>query len=125
MPFPGFAMDGKIALVTGAGRGLGLEIAKGLASAGAHVLINGRNREHLERAVSMIHSAGGSAESLPFDVADEAAVDSTFQKICGRHGRLDILVNNVGIRDRRGLFIPKQALLNSYHIIFFCCVCDE
>ena len=104
MPFPGFAMDGKIALVTGAGRGLGLEIAKGLASAGAHVLINGRNREQLERAVSMIHSARGSAESLPFDVADEAAVDGAFQKIRSRHGRLDILVNNVGIRDRRGLF---------------------
>lgn len=104
MPFAGFALDGKIALVTGAGRGLGLEIAKGLAAAGAHVLVNGRNREHLENALSIIRSAGGSADPLPFDVADEALADGVFQEIRARHGRLDILVNNVGIRDRRGLF---------------------
>jgi len=104
MPYPGFALDGKIALVTGAGQGLGLEIAKGLAAANAFVLVNGRSRGHVERAAEMIRSADGSAEPFPFDIADEAAVENAFQDIRDRYGRLDILVNNVGIRDRRRLF---------------------
>jgi gluconate 5-dehydrogenase len=104
MSFSGFALDGKIALVTGSGRGLGLEIAKGLSAAGAHVLVNGRNLESLENAVSVVHSSGGSAEGCVFDVADNAAADQAIQEIQETHGRLDILVNNVGIRDRRGLF---------------------
>ena len=104
MAFPGFKMDGKIALVTGSGRGLGLEIAKGLSSAGAHVLVNGRTPEMLENAVSVIRASGGSAEACAFDVADESMVEQVFQNIQETHGRLDILVNNVGIRDRRKLF---------------------
>jgi gluconate 5-dehydrogenase len=102
--FSGFSLDNKIALVTGAGRGLGLEIAKALAGAGAHVLVNGRGKEGLEQAVSDITSAGGSASSLLFDIADELAVSEVFQEIEVRYSQLDILVNNVGIRDRRSLF---------------------
>jgi gluconate 5-dehydrogenase len=102
--FSGFSLDNKIALVTGAGRGLGLEIAKALASAGAHVLVNGRGNEGLEQAVSDITSAGGAASPLAFDIADELAVREVFQEIEVRFSRLDILVNNVGIRDRRSLF---------------------
>jgi len=102
--FPGFVLDGKIALITGAARGLGFEIANGLAAAGAHVLANGRDPERLERLLAKIDSAGGSAEPSVFDIADGPAVDAAFKKIHSRHGRLDILVNNVGIRDRRGLF---------------------
>lgn len=104
MTFSGFSLDNKIALVTGAGRGLGLEIAKALAGAGAHVLVNGRGKEGLEQAVSDITSAGGSASSLLFDIADELAVSEVFQEIEVRYSQLDILVNNVGIRDRRSLF---------------------
>jgi gluconate 5-dehydrogenase len=104
MSFRGFSLEGKIALATGAGRGLGLEAARGLAAAGALVLINGRNRERLGNAAAILTSDGGSAEALPFDVADEAAVETAFQNIRTRYGRRDILVNNVGIRDRRGLF---------------------
>lgn len=58
---PDFSLDGKIALVTGGGRGLGLEIAKALARAGAFVLINGRNYESLDQAVSSITAIGGAA----------------------------------------------------------------
>ena len=100
----GFSLEGKIALVTGGGRGLGLEIAKALASAGAFVLINGRSHDRLERAVATVTSIGGSAAPLRFDVTDEAAVERAINSIRDQHGRLDILVNNVGMRDRRGLF---------------------
>jgi gluconate 5-dehydrogenase len=100
----GFSLQGKIALVTGGGRGLGLEIAKALAGAGAFVLINGRSHDRLERAVAAVTSIGGLAAPLQFDVTDEAAVEKAVNGIRDQHGRLDILVNNVGLRDRRGLF---------------------
>ncbi len=101
---PEFALDGKTALVTGGGRGLGLEIAKALARAGAFVLVNGRNYENLNRAVSSISSIGGSAFPLQFDITDEAVVQKAFSEIREQYGHLDILVNNVGMRDRRDLF---------------------
>jgi gluconate 5-dehydrogenase len=97
-------MDGLVAIVTGAGRGLGLEIAKGLAAEGAIVLVNGRNREQLARAVDEIGAAGGTACAAPFDVTDDEAVTSAIGDAVRVHGRLDVLINNVGIRDRRGLF---------------------
>jgi len=99
-----FSLHGQVALVTGAGRGLGLEMAKALASAGAHVLLNGRRPEPLAAAVAAIRDAQGSAQALDFDVTDLAALDRAFASIEAEHGRLDILVNNVGARDRRGLF---------------------
>ncbi len=104
MPLPDFDLDGKTALVTGAGRGLGLEIARMLAAAGALVLINGREAASLARVAGEIAASGGNASALAFDVSDEAAVQEGFQAIRDRHGRLDILVNNVGLRDRRDLF---------------------
>jgi gluconate 5-dehydrogenase len=107
----GFSLDGKTALVTGGGRGLGLEIAKGLAGAGAFVLVNGRDQGRLEAAAAVIAQAGGSAAPLCFDVTDEAAVEAAFEGIRETRGRLDILVNNVGLRDRRGLLeIEMEAV---------------
>jgi len=106
---PDFDLDGKTALVTGAGRGLGLEIARLLAAAGALVLINGREAAPLEQAAEGIAAAGGTAEALAFDIADEAAVAEAFQAVREAHGRLDILVNNVGLRDRRDLFAFELA----------------
>lgn len=104
MPLPAFDLHGKTALVTGSGRGLGLEIARMLAAAGARVLINGREAAPLEIAAGVIAAAGGVAEALAFDIADEAAVEVAFRQIREARGGLDILVNNVGLRDRRGLF---------------------
>ncbi len=89
-----FALDGRVALVTGAARGLGFEIAKALAAQGASVLLNGRDPAALDAAVARI---GPGASALPFDIADEAAAAAALARI----GRLDILVNNVGLRDRR------------------------
>ena len=102
----GFSLDGQVALVTGAGRGLGLEIARALVAAGARVFLNGRTRETLERAAEVVSpqdGGHGSAAPLPFDVTDEAAVENALATIHTDAGRLDILVNNVGLRDRRGL----------------------
>ncbi|MEH1849872.1 MAG: SDR family oxidoreductase [Nostoc sp.] len=101
---PGFSLDGKIALVTGGGQGLGLEISKALANAGAFVLVNGRNHESLNRAVAAVTAIGGSALPLQLDITDEAAVKKAFSEIREKYEHLDILVNNVGRRDRRGFF---------------------
>jgi len=88
-----FDLSGKTALVTGASRGLGLEMAKALANAGATVWINARNQDVLLNA-----SEGyDNITPLAFDITDETAIDDAFNKIT----QLDILVNNVGGRDRR------------------------
>lgn len=95
-----FDLDGRVALVTGARRGLGREIARGLAAQGAHVALNGRDAA----ALAPLAAELASAEILAFDVADETAVVRAIDDLASRHGRLDVLVNNVGVRDRRGLF---------------------
>lgn len=98
-----FSLRDKVALVTGGGQGLGLEIVRALAAAGARVLVNGRDPAKLSAAVDTVLADGGQAEALPFDVADEAACAAAFNDIAARFGRLDVLVNNAGLRDRRGL----------------------
>lgn len=98
-----FELTGKVALVTGSGRGLGLDIARALAGAGAHVLLNGRNEAALHEAADSIGAAGGSASCLPFDVSDAAGVRESFARIESEHGRLDVLVQNVGQRNRKPL----------------------
>ncbi|MCW5746007.1 MAG: SDR family oxidoreductase [Alphaproteobacteria bacterium] len=97
-----FRLDGRAALITGAGRGLGWEMAKALAEAGAHVLLNGRAPERLQQRVEELRAAGLSATPLVFDMADRAAMETAVR---GRlaAGRIDILINNVGERDRRKL----------------------
>ena len=95
----GLSLAGRNALVTGAARGLGFEIAQRLAGRGAKVWLNGRDAAALEAAASRI---GGGCEPLPFDIADDAATAAAFDRLAGEGG-LDILVNNVGQRDRRPL----------------------
>jgi gluconate 5-dehydrogenase len=93
-----FSLAGKTALVTGSGRGLGFEIARGLASAGALVYINGRRPNMLEAAAADI---GPNAIPLAFDISSADARRAALARIAEKTGHLDILVNNVGIRDRR------------------------
>ena len=99
-----FSLDGKIALITGGGRGLGFEIGKAFARFGARVLVNGRNQDSLEQAIGAITAEGGTAYPLACDIADEDAIEVAFKRIRDEYGRLDILVNNVGMRNRRKLF---------------------
>ena len=73
-----FRLDGKIALVTGAGRGLGRGIALALAQAGAQVILNSRSPTELDAVAAEIASAGGNAGTLPFDVTDTAAMRDAF-----------------------------------------------
>jgi NAD(P)-dependent dehydrogenase (short-subunit alcohol dehydrogenase family) len=88
-----FRLDGKIALVTGGGRGLGRGIALALAAAGAELLLNSRSPAEIDAVAAEIAAAGGTARTLPFDVTDAEAMRAAF----GGLERLDILVNNAGV----------------------------
>jgi gluconate 5-dehydrogenase len=90
-------LQDRVALVTGAGGGLGREIAVALAGAGAHVLLHGRRGDRLDALTRQVASTGGSAEALVFDLADEQATHAALD----RAGPIHILVNNAGARDRR------------------------
>jgi gluconate 5-dehydrogenase len=98
-----FSLRGRVALVTGASRGLGLAMARALAQAGAHVVLNGRRPETLEAAAKALSDAGLEASTAPFDVADEAAAKAAIEGIVEGHGRLDVLVGNAGINYREAL----------------------
>lgn len=92
------SLEGRIALVTGAARGLGFAIAQRLVRAGASVWLNGRDRAALGDAADRI---GGDARVLAFDIGDDEATAAAFKTLA--EDGLDILVNNVGQRDRRSL----------------------
>ncbi|MER8578142.1 glucose 1-dehydrogenase [Mesorhizobium sp. M1423] len=93
-----FSLKGRVALVTGASRGLGFAMAKALAENGATVIVNARDMTALSAAAERI-----GAEALPFDVTGAAISKASLEGIVERHGRLDILVNNAGIQHRKPL----------------------
>lgn len=95
-----FSLAGKIALVTGSGQGIGLALAEGLSDAGAHVVLNGRDRAKLERAQQALAAAGRKASIAPFDVTDHAAVEAGVAMIEAEIGPIDILINNAGMQKR-------------------------
>ena len=98
-----FSLDGRVALVTGASRGIGFAIAEALADNGARVLLNGRDRTMLLRKTEEIRAKGGKAEMAGFDVTDAAASAKAVADAADKFGRLDILVNNAGIQHRVAL----------------------
>ena len=95
-----FSLAGKIALVTGASRGLGWAIAQSLARAGAHVVLNGRDPATLQPRQAELEQRGLRTAVAAFDVTDHAAVAAQLHAIGERHGRLDIVVANAGINQR-------------------------
>ena len=98
-----FDLTGKVALVTGASRGLGWAMAESLARAGAHVVLNARDSAALTARVAELHAKGLSGEALAFDVSDTTAAEYAVADIAGRRGRFDILVANAGINHRAPL----------------------
>jgi len=93
-----FSLEGKLALITGGGSGIGLEIARCMVQAGAHVVITGRREQPLKDAVADL---GDSAEYLVNDVCDLASLDGLVKHIEDSWGPLDILVNNAGINMKK------------------------
>jgi gluconate 5-dehydrogenase len=103
-----FGLAGKTALVTGAYRGLGYAIARGLARAGASVVINGRNRESLDAALASLRAEGLDAATRLFDVTDREGIETAVRSIDGDFGGVDILFNNAGIQRRGAMKDFKQ-----------------
>ncbi len=95
-----FDLTGKRALVTGSSQGIGLTLARGLAGAGARVIVNGRDPAKLAKAAGALSDDGAEVEELPFDVCDHAAVRRAVDGYEERRGAIDILVNNAGMQHR-------------------------
>lgn len=111
MTFPAlFSLDGRIALITGSSKGIGLALARALASAGARVVLNARDPVALEAARQRLLGAGLTADAEAFDVTDESAVATAVDRIEQRAGPIDVLINNAGMQ-HRGEFteFPQDA----------------
>ncbi len=95
-----FSLEGRVALVTGASRGLGWAIAETFAEHGAEVVLASRDQSALDRRAGSLAARGHKAHAMAFDVTDRAAATEAVHALAAEHGRLDILVNNAGIVHR-------------------------
>ena len=107
-----FDLKGKVAIVTGGNGGIGLGMARGLAGAGARVVVAARNQTKSDAAVRELEKIGGQPLSIAVDVADEASVNALVRSTLDRCGRLDILVNNAGTNIRKQ---PQDYTLSEWH----------
>jgi 2-deoxy-D-gluconate 3-dehydrogenase len=120
-----FDLNGKVAVVTGGNRGIGLGIVWGLAEAGAGVVVAARNKQKSRQVVQDIQEEGGEALAVNVDVGDESSVESLMQSTLEHFGRLDILVNNAGINIRKTpekLTLPEWSEVLQVNLtgIFLC-----
>ena len=118
-----FDLTGKVALVTGGNGGIGLGMARGLADAGATVMVAGRDADKNRHAVEVL---GGKADAIAVDMAEESGARAAVDAAARKFGRLDILVNNAGINIRKS---PQDYTLEEWHRVlninltslFVCC----
>ena len=95
-----FDIKGRVAIVTGGATGIGLGVAKGLAAAGAIVVVAGRRLDKAREAAEQLKLAGAQAEAIALDVTRKSDIDREFDAVASRHGRLDILVTSAGTNRR-------------------------
>ncbi len=107
-----FRLDGRRALITGSSQGLGLVLAKGLADAGAAIILNGRNVDKVEKAVAGFKAKGYAVYGSAFDITKSAEVDPAIDRIEKEIGPIDILVNNAGIQRRSPLQDASDEMWN-------------
>jgi NAD(P)-dependent dehydrogenase (short-subunit alcohol dehydrogenase family) len=107
----------RIALVTGANKGIGFEIARQLGKAGMHVLIGARNATAGNSAVSILNDEGVAARFIHIDLEDNATIRAAARTVEAEYGRLDVLVNNAGCRDTRD-GAPSTASINAVRHTF-------
>jgi NAD(P)-dependent dehydrogenase (short-subunit alcohol dehydrogenase family) len=100
MYLPSFRLDGKVAIVTGAGRGIGKAIAIGLAEAGADVALLSRTEEDLKETAAHVEQAGRKAYIIPADVTKRDEVKKAISQVVEEAGKIDVLVNNAGMNIR-------------------------
>jgi 2-deoxy-D-gluconate 3-dehydrogenase len=109
-----FDLSGRVAVITGGNGGIGLGMAKGMAAAGATIVVAGRDAAKNSAAVKEIEDAGGKASAIPVDVLQEASCRALIDQTVKAHGRLDILVNNAGMSIRKQ---PEQYTLAEWHTV--------
>ncbi len=92
-----FSLEGQVALVTGASRGIGHDLVLALAAAGAHVVAAARRPQDVTELLAQVAAEGGSASAVELDVTDQASIDAAVAAVEAERGRIDVLVNNAGL----------------------------
>jgi NAD(P)-dependent dehydrogenase (short-subunit alcohol dehydrogenase family) len=105
-----FDLTGKIAVVSGASRGIGAAIAKLLAAQGAHTIVSSRRQADCQTVVDEILAAGGSASAMACHIGELPQIEALFSDIKQRHGRLDVLVNNAAANPYFGSILATDAV---------------
>jgi NAD(P)-dependent dehydrogenase (short-subunit alcohol dehydrogenase family) len=109
-----FDLAGKVAIVTGGNGGIGLGMARGLAGAGASIVVAARNAEKSARAIGQLRQLRGQAEFIAVDVREESSVKALVDQTARRFGRIDILINNAGINVRKP---PQDIALDEWNAV--------